>query len=129
MKTLPPSERTVRFCELSLPRQRLVRLFQTINFGELRGLQIREREPAFEPQPVLLADVKLDGGWVPRPELELPDFVLRDEVITLMNHLDRLVNTTIECLEVHAGIPRRARFTLSPGLNSDFLRLSIRSPR
>jgi hypothetical protein len=76
-------------------------------------LQIREREPLFEPEPVLPADVKLAEGWVPRPELELPDFVLRDEVITLMNHLDRLVNTTIECLEIHAGIPRRVLFMLS----------------
>ena len=91
-------------------------------------MQIREAEPVFEPPPALLADVKLDGGWAPRQEQELPDFVLRDEVITLINHLDRLVNTTVECLEIHAGIPRRARFTLSPGLNSDFLRLSIRSP-
>jgi hypothetical protein len=125
MQNRPPLQGAVRLSELSLPRQKLVRLFQTINFGELWGLQIREREPAFEPQPVLLADVKFDGVWLPRPELELPDFVLRDEVITFMNHLDRLVNTTIECLEVHAGVPRRARFILSPAAHL----LSIRSSR
>jgi hypothetical protein len=110
MKTRPPSQRTVRFCDLSLPQQRLVRLFQAINFGALRGLQIREREPVFEPQPVLLADVKLDGDSVARPELDLADFVLRDEVITLMNYLDQIVNTTLESLEVHAGNPKAGPF-------------------
>ena len=64
----------------------------------------------------MLADVKLDGGWAPRPELELPDFVLRDEVITLINHLDRLVNTTIEHLEVQAGTPTTGTIHSFPGL-------------
>ena len=112
MKTRPRSQRTIRFCELSPPRQRLVRLFQAINYGELREVQIREAEPVFEPPPALLADVKLDGGWAPRQEQELPDFVLRDEVITLMDYLDQLVTTNIERIEVRAGIPRRVHFTL-----------------
>jgi hypothetical protein len=107
MQTPSPLQRAVRFSELSPSCQKLVRLCQTINYGSLRGLQIREREPVFDPEPTLLADVKLDGDCVARPELDLDDFVLREEVLRLMDHLDGLVNTTIECLEVHAGIPRR----------------------
>ena len=129
MQTCPPSRRTVRFSELSEPRQTLIRLCQSINFGSLRLLEIREREPVFDPTPVLLVDIKLDGAATARGEMDLHDFVLRDEVVCLMDHLDRLVDSTIECLDVHAGIPRRARFILSPAAHSDFLRLSIRSSR
>jgi hypothetical protein len=73
-------------------------------------MQIREREPVFEPPPVLLIDVKLDADWVPRPEMDLPDFALRSEVVCLMEHLDQLGSTAIECLEVRAGVPRRLIF-------------------
>ena len=129
MKTFPPPRRAVRFSELSEQRQTLIRLCQSINFGSLRLLEIREREPVFDPPPVLLVDVKLAGGATARGEIDLRDFVLRDEVVQLIGHLDRLVDTTIECLEVNAGIPRRARFILSPAAHLDSLRLSIRSPR
>jgi hypothetical protein len=112
MQTRQPLQRAVRFSELSPPRQMLVRLCQAIDYGSLCGLQIREKEPAFASQPTLLADVKLDVDRVARPEIDLPDFVLRDEIICLMEHLDELVNTTIECLEVHAGVPRRLIFRL-----------------
>jgi hypothetical protein len=109
MQTRPS---TVRFSELSLPRQTLVRLCQTVDYGSLRGLRIREGEPVFDPQPVCLTDVKLDVDRIARPEKDLSDFVLRDEIVRLLEHLDGLVNTTIECLEVHAGVPRRLIFRL-----------------
>jgi hypothetical protein len=112
MQTRPPLQRAVRFSELSPPRQKLVRLCQEIKYGSIRGLQVQDGEPVFDPQPVFLTDVKLDVDRVARPEIDLPDFVLRDEIICLMEHLDELVNTTIECLEVHAGVPRRLIFRL-----------------
>lgn len=90
----------------------LVRLFQAIDYGSLRGLQIQGRESVFDPQPVFLTDVKLDVDRVARPEIDPSDFVLRDEIVRLMEHLDGLVNTTIECLKVHAGVPRRLIFRL-----------------
>jgi hypothetical protein len=113
METQLPAKRALRFSDLSVPRQRLIRLCQEINYGSLRGLLIRDREPVFEPTPVLWVDLKLDGEPVARPETDLPDFVLKEEVVRLMDHLDRLVTTTVECLEVRAGTPRRVLFILS----------------
>jgi hypothetical protein len=121
MQTQPPRQRVLRFSDLSVPRQMLVRLCQGINYGALQGLQIQEREPAFDPPPIVLTDVKLDVDRIARPEIDLPDFVLRDEIVRLMEHLDGLVNTTVEHLEVHAGVPRRLtfRFPLAAPLKHD----------
>jgi hypothetical protein len=83
----------------------LIRLCQEIHYGSLRELLIREREPVFGPPPVLLT--KLDCGTSARLETALRDFVLKDEAVRLMDHLDRLVTTTIELLEVRAAVPRR----------------------
>jgi hypothetical protein len=113
MQTCPPLQRAVRFSELSPPRQMLVRLCQEINYGALRGVRILNRDPVFEPPPVLQVDVKLDRDASLRAEINLRDFLLKDEVVRLMDHLDLLVTTTIECLEVHAGTPRRVLFTFT----------------
>jgi hypothetical protein len=102
-----PIQRAVRFSDLSPPRKKLVRLCQEVNYGSLHGLLIRESEPVFDPPPALLVDIKLDCGTTARLETDLRDFILKDEAVRLMDHLDRLVTTTIELLEVRAGIPRR----------------------
>ncbi len=114
MQVRPCPTRARRFSDLSVPRQILVRTCQVINFGSIRGLEIQGGEPVFDPPPALLMDVKLDGGDPPRPETELADFDLAREVIRLMDRLDQIVTTTIELLEVRAGIPRRVVFRAAP---------------
>jgi hypothetical protein len=112
--------RRLRFAELSYPRQKLLRLCQTTNFGSILGLEIREGEPVFDPAPVLLFDVKLDRSDPPRSETELPDFDLTQEAVRLMDRLDQMVTTTIELLEVRAGIPRRVVFRAGVALATGF---------
>jgi hypothetical protein len=99
-----------RFLELSPGRQALVRLLQVINFGELRDIRVRDAEPIVDESLAVFLDVKLDKEEVPRPELDLADFVLGAEVLRLMARLDALHNGTIRHLEVRAGIPRRLIF-------------------
>jgi hypothetical protein len=99
-----------RFTQLSAPRQALVRLFQSLNFGQIQDIAIRAGEPIFDPAAAVLVDVRLDVDEGPRPETDLTDFVLQDEVRRLMARLDGLQNGTIERIEVRAGIPRRVIF-------------------
>jgi hypothetical protein len=47
-----------------------------------------------------------------RPEVELSDFVLCDEVCKFLGRLDRLKNARIERIEVRAGTPRRILYEL-----------------
>jgi hypothetical protein len=96
-----------RLTQLSAPRQALVRLFQSVNFGQIIGLAIRNGDPVFHPEPTVLLDVKLDADEDERLEADLADFALRDEVRRLLAHLDQLQNGTVERIEVRSGVPRR----------------------
>jgi hypothetical protein len=96
-----------RLSQLSPERQALVRLCQTINHGSIEDLEVRQSEPMFDPFPMLVKDVKLDGDEEQRPELALVDFVLADEVCRLLRLLDKMDSGAIRRIEVRAGIPRR----------------------
>jgi hypothetical protein len=113
MQTPLPCHRAIRFSELSPQRRILVRLCQRTHFGFIRDLGIIERQPVFNPSPVVLVDLKLDSQDTPRPEIALPEFQLPAEVVRLMDLLDSMVTTTVESLEVRAGIPRRIVFRVS----------------
>jgi len=80
---------------------------QTVNFGELQGIQVRDADPVFDHSSVVIVDAKLDKEEFPRPELQLVDFELNAEVLRLISRLDELKNGTIQRLEVRAGVPRR----------------------
>ena len=103
----------MRYSELSPARQALVRNCQSVNFGEIQSLCVRNGEPVFEHAPVVVIDVKLDQADVPRPELELTDFDVRDEVCRLMARLDNIGDGMIQRLEIRAGIPRRVVFEVN----------------
>jgi hypothetical protein len=102
----------VRLSELSLPRQNLIRLCQTINYGHIEKLHVRDREPIFAPAPVLLADVKLDHDETARSEAALVDFEIADEVRRLLIRLEEIKNGTIDKIEVRGGLPRRIVLSL-----------------
>jgi hypothetical protein len=96
-----------RFTQLSAPRQVLVRLCQSVNFGQILEVAIKNGDPVFYPEPTVLVDVRLDSEDDKRQEADLPDFALRAEVCRLMARLDELKNGRIERIEVRSGIPRR----------------------
>ena len=100
----------LRFSQLSPPRQKLVRMCQTVNYGQIQGVVVRGGDPIFEPAPVVVIDAKLYRDDEPRPELALDDFALRDEVRRLMARFDEMREGMIERIEVRAGMPRRVLF-------------------
>ncbi len=80
---------------------------ETINYGSIEYLEVRNGEPTFDPAPVMLRDLKLDSDEGPRPELALADFVVSSEILRLMRHLDEMKLGTLRRVEVRGGIPRR----------------------
>lgn len=96
-----------RLSGLSAPRQALVRLCQSIDFGQILDLQIRNREPVLSPPPSVLLDIRLDDDTGERAESELPDFTLRDEVCRLLDRIGGMESGCVQRIEVRAGIPRR----------------------
>jgi hypothetical protein len=96
------------FSQLPAPRQDLVRLCQSTNYGEVINVAVRDREPIlYDPQCIVLVDVKLDSEQRSRQQSDQSDFVLSAEVVRLMVLLDMIQNGIISKLEVRAGIPRR----------------------
>ncbi len=99
--------RATRFSQLSAARQALVRLLQSMNFGTIECLEARGGEPIFNPPPTILVEVKLDSEPEQRPELDLADFVLRDEITRLFAQLELLDEISIDRIDVRHGIPWR----------------------
>ena len=98
----------LRFSQLSPPRQALVRLCQSVNFGSILNLKILDGEVMLDAEPEILVDIKLDEEVGGRPEVELADFTLRVEHCRLFAQIDLLTtNGSIERIVVHGGIPRR----------------------
>jgi hypothetical protein len=96
-----------RLSTISAARQALVRLFQATDYGEIQGLTVHAGEPSFNPQPVVVQDIKLDQDAGRRHESELDDFALSAEVIRLFRQLDEIGSGCIDRIVVAAGIPRR----------------------
>ena len=97
----------LRFSQLSPSRKALVRLCQDLNFGSILKVTVANGDVSFDPQPQVIADVRLDDEAGARAESELGDFTLRPEVCRLFAQIDALKNGTIEKIVVHSGIPRR----------------------
>ncbi len=106
--------RPTAFHDLSPDRARLVRLFQTINFGRIEELEIRNGEPRFSPAPRVFVELKLDSEDGPRPESRRDDFALRLPLERFFTQIARLEGGTIERIEVRHGLPFRMVIEATP---------------
>jgi hypothetical protein len=97
----------MQFADLSPAWQRLLRLFQTIHFGRVEELEIRNGEPVFSPEPRVFLELKLDTADGPRPERRLDRFELRSQVERFIGQVARMKDGTVERIEVRHGLPFR----------------------
>ncbi len=86
-------------------KQKLIEKMQEINFGRITNLPIKNGEPVFSPETIIERDIKLHGKNGPRPERELNDFSIKDEVASLFGELDHIGNGTIRELSIKHGLP------------------------
>jgi len=93
--------------DLSPRRVGLLELMQSINFGRIEGLVVRDGEPVLDPRPRIVREVKFGGDNGPRPELGAGDFVLKAQVVELFGFFDRLQDGVVELIEVKHGLPFR----------------------
>jgi len=90
---------------LSPARRRLLELMQKVNFGRIEGLAVRGGEPVFDPPPRVFREVKFRGENGPRRELHAGDFLLKSEVVGLLEELTRLRDGTVESIRIKHGVP------------------------
>jgi len=79
---------------------------QEIDFGRIEGLLVCGGEPVFEPPPRLVHTVRMRARNRARPEAELVDFTLKEEVAQLFGHLTGIGNGIIRRIEVRHGLPQ-----------------------
>ena len=92
---------------LSPARRRLVETMQQLNFGRIENLAVRAGEPAFDPAPKVVQDIKIGGENGPRPELTHDDFALKSQIAELFNFLNSVGDGTVAVIEVKHGLPFR----------------------
>lgn len=90
---------------LSPARRRLLELMQSINFGRIEFMDVRDGEPVLDPLPHVVREIKLGGDNGPRPEVAIADFCLKAQVVDLWEKLDELGTGTVVSLEVKHGLP------------------------
>jgi hypothetical protein len=95
----------VKKSSLSPAGQRLVALMQSVNFGEIRDLHVRDGQPLFLPAPAVVRLVKLGADNRPRPECEGSDFLIKSQILELLEELGRFGNGRVLRIGIKHGIP------------------------
>ena len=80
---------------------------QTINFGRLTNLVVRNGQPIYDPPPKIIREIKFGGENGPHIEFAKEDYVLKDQVVELFHHLQKLGDGTVQSLEIKRGLPFR----------------------
>ena len=93
---------------LSPNRRKLVELMQSVNFGRVENLQVRNGDPIFTSPPNVVREHKFGAENGPRPEAAATDFLLKQQVVELFSLLDHLNDGTIAVIEIKHGLPFRA---------------------
>lgn len=96
---------TVALASLPPAGERLVRLMQELNFGQVHDLVVRDGEPVFDPPPRVVREVKFGSENGPRPEAAKGDFALKAQVRELLAQLEALGDGVVESIEVKHGLP------------------------
>ena len=94
-----------RKSSLSPARRRLLELMQSIGYGRIQNLIIRDGDPVFRPPPYVVREFKLNSDDDADHELAAVDFELKLEVVRLFRRLDRLGDGMVESVEIKDGLP------------------------
>lgn len=90
---------------LSPSKRRLLRIMQEVNFGRIEGLVVHNGEPVLNPALHIVREIKLGADNGPRPELSTSDFALKIQVVELLEHIRKMGNGIVRCIEIKNGLP------------------------
>lgn len=96
-----------RKVKLSPSQQKLLGEMQRINFGRIFDLKVRNGQPALDPPPRIIREIKFGGDNGPRPESAKADFALKVQIRELFAQMEALGDGVIPCIEIQRGLPFR----------------------
>ena len=74
-------------------------------FGRITNIPVRDGESELTPDTVIEREIKLGGQSGPRPERDQDDFILKQEVVALLEHLAQMGSGKVCLLEIKHGLP------------------------
>ena len=92
---------------LTPARQRLVEVMQEIRYGRLEGLEVRDRDPVFEPPPRVVRQIVFGKDNGPHTARNQDGFALKRSVAELFDVFDRERSLSIQELVINDGLPVR----------------------
>ena len=101
------SKGTYKSC--TTEQRSVLRICQWINFGRIEGLKISKGVPSFTKDVKFIREAKLDAAGMPRREMDLPDFILKDQHISLFDYMDYLGDGVMTIKVMH-GLPFQCFF-------------------
>jgi len=96
----------LRSSSLSGPRQRLLESFRRLEFGRIEHLRVVAGEPVIDQTTRVIREVSLGKGLSPQTRTG-GDFLLKREVVDLLDCLDRLGDGIVLRLHIRHGVPIR----------------------
>jgi len=93
----------IKKTSLNRQQQKLIELMQQINFGRISNIPVVGGNPELTADTIIEREIKLGNGT--RPEQKKDDFTLKQEVLSLFEHLTRMGDGTIRHLEIKHGLP------------------------
>lgn len=90
---------------LSKAQCELVELCQQHPFSRIEDLLVQHGEPVFTPPPTVIQKLKMGGDNSSRPESSLQDFLLKRQMVELLETITALGDGQIRTIEVMHGLP------------------------
>jgi hypothetical protein len=77
---------------------------QHLGYGRIEGLIVVNREPVRKPPPKICRRRKLTGRRYHPPEVPRTDCILKGQIVTLFDELDKIIDGMIT-IDVRDGLP------------------------
>lgn len=97
--------------DLSLARRRLSEVFQRLGYGTVWNLPVEGGEPVLGRQLRMTRRLKFPGNNGACEKAELKDYVIKEELVSFFELLDRLGDGIVDEIEVTQGLPQRGSMT------------------
>jgi hypothetical protein len=95
--------REMRLTDLAPSQRQCISLFQSILFGRIENLSVREGTAVLEPPPNVVRSIKLTEQL---PDAEISkDFVFRAEIIRFFAAIRTLQTGIVRRIEIRHGLP------------------------
>jgi hypothetical protein len=94
-----------RFSDLSPAKRRFLQRMHELGFGRVEGLVVKRGEPAADPPPRVVKELKF-GSRDPASPGELPsDFALREQWTEFYAALEEIGDGIVGLVQVKGGLP------------------------